>query len=151
MKRILLASMLIVAMAPAIAITPANTQGPGQGPPQASVGAPAPNASRSGQGYTAPVVTPPDVKPPPVSAEEYKKHADDSSGMRRGVVQKVDVVKGTFHVHGQLVSFDPKQARIIGADGKPTSVYALTQGANVRFMLDPADPKHQRAAVIYVN
>ena len=151
MKRIFLASMLIAAVAPAIAITPANTQGPAQRPAQASAATPAPNASRTPQAYKAPVVKPPDVKPPPVSAEESSKHADDSVGMRRGVVQKADVAKGNFQVYGQSVTFDPKQVRIIDANGKPTSVYALKQGANVRFTLDPADPKHKRAAVIYVN
>jgi hypothetical protein len=151
MERAFLASMLIAAMAPAIAITPVNTQGPALGPPQASAATPAPNASRSPQGYKAPVVKPPAVLPPPVSAAESSKHADDSAGMRRGVVQKADVAKGNFQVYGQSVSFDPKQVRIIGADGKPTSVYALKQGANVRFTLDPADPKRKRAAVIYVN
>jgi hypothetical protein len=151
-KRTLLASMLIAWVAPAIAITPANVQGPAQGPAPLSAATPAPTASQQAQANaTSPVVKPPAVKPPPVSAVESKKHADDSAGMRRGVVQKVDVAKGNFHVYGQSVSFDPKQVRVIGANGKPTSIYALKQGADVRFMLDPADPKHKRAAVIYVN
>jgi len=151
-KRTLLASMLIALAAPAIAITPANVQGPVQGPAPLNTATPAPSASRQLQGNDAsPSVKPLTGKPPPVSTAESKKHADDSSGMRRGVVQKVDVAKGNFHVHGQSVSFDPKHVRVIGANGKPTSIYALKQGANVRFTLDPADPKQKRAAVIYVN
>ncbi len=152
MKRILLASVLIAAIAPALAITPTNTQGPAQGPAQKSAASPAPNAAQAPQGYAASqTVKPPAVKPPPVSAEESRKHADDSSGMRRGFVQKADVAKGNFQVHGQAVTFDPKSVRVIGANGKPTSIYALKNGANVRFTLDPADPTHKRASVIYVN
>ena len=156
MKRILLASVLIAAIAPALAITPANTQGPAQGPAQGaarkSAASPSPNAQQSPQGYTATqAVKPPAVTPPPVNAEESRKHADDSSSMRRGVVQKADVAKGNFQVYGQAVTFDPKSVRVIGANGKPTSIYALKNGANVRFTLDPADPTHKRAAVIYVN
>ena len=151
-KRTLLASMLIAMVTPALAITPANVQGPVQGPVRLNAATPAPNMSQQPPGgATSPAVKPPAVKPPPVTPADAKKHADDSSGMRRGVVQKVDVAKGNFHVYGQSVSFDPKQVRVIGANGKPTSIHALKQGANVRFTLDPTDPKHKRAAVIYVN
>jgi len=139
-------------MAPAMAITPANTEGPAQSPAQKNVASPAPTPQRSMQGSTAsPVVKAPLVKPPPVTAAESRKHAEDSAGMRRGVVQKVDIAKGSFHIYGQPVSFDPKQVRVIGADGKASSVYELKQGASVRFTLDSADPTHKRAAVIYVN
>ena len=152
MNRILLTSVLIAAIAPALAITPANVQGPAQGPAPKSAASPAPTAAQSRQGYAASqTVKPPAVKPPPVSDEESRKHADDSSSMRRGVIQKADVAKGNFQVYGQAVSFDPKSVRVIGANGKPTSIYALKSGANVRFTLDPADPTHKRAAVIYVN
>jgi len=151
-KRILITTLLMAAMAPAMAITPANTQGPAQSPAQKNVASPAPTPQRSMQGSTAsPVVKAPLVKPPPVTAAESRKHAEDSAGMRRGVVQKVDIAKGSFHVYGQPVSFDPKRVRVIGADGKSSSVYELKQGASVRFTLDPADPTHKRAAVIYVN
>ena len=151
MKRILITTLLMAAMAPAMAITPANTQGPAQSPAQKNVASPAPT-QRSMQGSTtSPVVKAPPVKPPPVTAAESRKHAEDSAGMRRGVVQKVDIAKGNFQVYGQPVSFDPKRVRVIGADGKASSVYELKQGANVRFTLDPADPTHKRAAVIYVN
>ena len=151
MKRILITTLLMAAMAPAMAITPANTQGPAQSPAQKNVASPAPT-QRSMQGSTtSPVVKAPLVKPPAVTAAESRKHAEDSAGMRRGVVQKVDIAKGNFQVYGQPVSFDPKRVRVIGADGKASSVYELKQGANVRFTLDPADPTHKRAAVIYVN
>jgi len=150
-KRILITTLLMAAMAPAMAITPANTQGPAQSPAQKNVASPAPT-QRSMQGSTtSPAVKAPLVKPPPVTAAESRKHAEDSAGMRRGVVQKVDIAKGNFHVYGQPVSFDPKRVRVIGADGKSSSVYELKQGASVRFTLDPADPTHKRAAVIYVN
>lgn len=156
MKRIILASVLIAAIAPALAIIPANTQGPAQGPEQGatrkSAASPAPKASLSPQGYAATqVVKPPAVMPPPVNADQSRKHADDSSSMRRGVVQKADVAKGKFQVYGQAITFDPKSVRVIGANGKPTSIYALKNGASVRFTLDPADPTSKRAAVIYVN
>ena len=151
MKRIIITTLLMAAMAPAMATTPANTQGPAQSPAQKNVASPAPTPQRSTQGYKVPVVKPPAVSPPPVTAAESRKHAEDSAGMRRGVVQKVDIAKGNFHVYGQPVSFDPKRVRVVGADGKSSSVYELKQGANVRFTLDPADPTHKRAAVIYVN
>lgn len=130
MQRTLLAAMLITAVAavPVLAITPANVQ-----PPPG--------------GYAAP----PAPKSATAQVAEARKHADDSSGMRRGVVQKVDMATGTFLVYGQPVTFDPKQVRMVGANGKRTSIYALRQGAHVRFTLDPADPAHMRAAVIYVN
>ena len=86
-----------------------------------------------------------------LNSAQARGHADDSAGMRRGVVQKVDLNKGVFNVFGQPVSFDPRRVRVVGADGKQTTIYALRQGANVRFTLDPADPLRKRAAVIFVN
>jgi hypothetical protein len=134
MKPTLLALLLIASVAPAIAITPANVQGTTtgpqvQGPLQVTApknaGSPAPSVQQTLQGSTASMaVKPPAVKPPPPSATDSKQHADDSSGMRRGVVNKVDLAKGHFHVFGQQVSFDPKQVKVIGANGKPTSIYA---------------------------
>jgi hypothetical protein len=41
--------------------------------------------------------------------------------------------------------------KVFNSDGKPGSIFALKSGANIRFTLDAADPKHRRAAVIYVN
>ena len=112
----------------------------------------APNLSIAPKTYAATqVVKQAGAKPPTVSAEDSMKHADDSSGMRRGTMQKVDLANGSFLVYGRPVSFDPKRVKVIDASGKPTSIYALKQGATVRFTLDPADASHKRAAVIYVN
>jgi hypothetical protein len=156
MKRILLASMLMALSVPAIAIVPSSgpgtAQGPAVGPTMKNSASAAPSASQTPQAYKATqVVKQPAVKPPVVSAEESMKHADDSSGMRRGTMQKVDLANGSFLVYGRPVSFDPKRVKVIDASGKPTSIYALKQGASVRFTLDPADASHKRAAVIYVN
>jgi len=73
------------------------------------------------------------------------------AGLRRGAVQKVDAARGTFEVYGRTVSFDPARVRVIGADGKPAPLSALKAGANVRFMMDPADPSRGRASVIYLQ
>ena len=158
MKRLLLASMLMASVVPAIAITPtggpgATAQGPAAvAPTMKSSASAAPNLSIAPKTYAATqVVKQPGVKPPAVSSEQSLKHADDSSGMRRGTMQKVDLANGSFLVYGRPVSFDPKKVKVIDASGKPTSIYALKQGANVRFTLDPADASHKRAAVIYVN
>jgi hypothetical protein len=128
MKRALLVLLLIAAAPLAMAITPANVQRP----------------------LRSSAAEPP-AKMAPAKTTEGTKETDDSSGMRRGVVQKVDLANGVFQVFGQPVSFDAKRVRVIGADGKQTTIYALKQGANVRFTLDPTDPKQKRAAVIYVN
>ena len=156
MKRILLASMLMALSVPALAITPTSgpgaAQGPAVGPTMKSSASAAPNLSIAPKSYAATqVVKQQGAKPPMVSAEDSKKHADDSSGMRRGTMQKVDLANGSFLVYGRPVSFDPKRVKVIDASGKPTSIYALKQGAAVRFTLDPADASHKRAAVIYVN
>jgi hypothetical protein len=79
-----------------------------------------------------------------------KAMADDSSGMRKGTVEAVNVGGGTFHVYGQRLNFDAKRVKVF-AKGTPASVYTLRKGANVRFTMDPADPTHRRVAVIYVD
>ena len=102
-----------------------------------------------------PAVAPPpvaNVAPPrPMTVQAAKAMRDDSSGLRSGTIEGLSVTRGTFQVHGQSLTFDPKKVRLYGRDGKPTSVYALRSGAKVRFTLDSADPKHRRAAVIYVD
>lgn len=152
MKQALLALLLVAA--PALAITPANVQQPSD----VNTASPGPKTASAMAITPANVQHPSRVSPPPLvpktafaKATDAAKQADDSSGMRRGVVQKIDFANAVFHVFGQPVPFDAKRVRVVGADGKQTSIYALKQGANVRFVLDPADSKHQRAAVIYIN
>jgi hypothetical protein len=63
----------------------------------------------------------------------------------------VSVGGGTFQVYGQSLTFDTKQVKVYGRDGKPYSIHALRIGANIRFTLDAADPMHRRVAVIYLD
>ena len=88
---------------------------------------------------------------PPVRHESTKTMVDDSSGLRRGTLESVDVAKGTFQVYGQPLQFDAAKVRIFGRDGKRTSTFALRRGATVRFTLDAADPTQKRVAVIYIE
>jgi len=83
--------------------------------------------------------------------EATKSMADDSSGLRKGTIEAVDVGHGTFHVYGQQLNFEATKLKVFGRDGKPTNVYALQRGTIVRFTLDPADPKQRRVAVVYVE
>lgn len=87
----------------------------------------------------------------PVRHEPTKTMVDDSSGLRRGTLESVDVAHGTFHVYGQPLHFDTAKVRIFGRDGKRTNAFALRKGATVRFTLDAADPTKKRVAVIYVE
>jgi len=80
-----------------------------------------------------------------------KSGPDDSAGLRRVTIEAVDARAGTFHVHGQTLSFDAKRVKVFGSGGKPASVSSLRKGSAVRFTLDPADPQHRRIAVIYVD
>jgi hypothetical protein len=155
MKPELLVLLLVAAAAaPALAITPANVQQPSRvgtptsGPKTASALAITPANIQQPSSVGTPT---PGPKTASANTTEAAKQADDRSGLRRGVVQQVDFANSVFHVFGQPVPFDVTGVRVVGADGKQTTIYALKQGANVRFTLDPADPKHQRAAVIYVN
>ncbi len=92
------------------------------------------------------------VPPPaPLPAAAAKAMADDSSGLRNGRVEAVSVGAGTFHVHGQRLSFDTQKVRVFTRDGKRSSIYAVKRGANIRFTMDPADPAHRRVAVIYID
>jgi hypothetical protein len=90
------------------------------------------------------------VQPPPNNAA-WSAAAGDSVGMHRGTLEAINVGAGTFQVFGQKLSFDAQRVKVFNADGKPGSIFALKSGANIRFTLDAADPKHRRAAVIYVN
>lgn len=83
--------------------------------------------------------------------EAAKAMADDSSGLRKGTIDAVDIPHGTFRVFGQAHTFDANKVRIFGKNGKPTGVHSLQRGATVRFTLDPADASHRRVAVIYVD
>jgi len=87
----------------------------------------------------------------PVKLEAAKAMADDSSGLRKGTLEVVDVAHGSFHVFGQPHTFDVAKVRVFGRDGKAASVYALRRGAAVRFTVDPADATHRRVAVIYLD
>ena len=87
----------------------------------------------------------------PANQETGKSMADDSSGLRKGTLEVVDLARSTFRVYGQELAFDAAKVRVFGRDGKATNIYALHRGANVRFTLDASDPKHRRAAVIYID
>ena len=104
---------------------------------------------------TRPTATPPAVSnvAPPKSADlkSAKAARDDSSGLRRGTIEAVSSGAGTFHVYGQRLTFNAKQVKVFGPDGKPSNIYALRIGARVRFALDAADPLHRRVALIYVD
>jgi hypothetical protein len=94
---------------------------------------PAPDAST--QKFTAPAAA--------------KSKSDDSSGLRQGTIEAVNPA-GTFHVHGQGMTFDPKRVKVFRG-GKPSTLSTLRKGSTVRFTLDPADATHRRVAVIYVD
>jgi hypothetical protein len=124
MKRTILSIVLLLAAAPAVAMTTIT---------------PAPSAGKMNlQGMTS----------APAAA---KAMADDSSGMRRGTVEAVSITTGSFHVYGQKLSFDPQKVRVFDRAGKASSIYALKTGAKVRFTLDAADPTHRRVAVMYID
>lgn len=89
--------------------------------------------------------------PPPVKPEVAKSMADDSSGLRQGTLDSVNIRNGTFRVFGQALKFDADRVRVFGRDGKTASVHSLKVGTHVRFTLDPTDPVHRRVAVIYVD
>jgi hypothetical protein len=124
MKRTILSIILLLAAAPAVAMTTTT---------------PSPFAGKmSSQGMTS-------------SPATVKAMADDSSGMRGGTVEAISVGTGTFHVYGQKLTFDAQRVRVFDRAGKASSVYALKTGAKVRFTLDASDPLHRRVAVIYVD
>ena len=87
----------------------------------------------------------------PIKAEAAKAMADDSSGLRKGTIEAVDIPQGSFQVFGETLTFDAAKVRIFGKNGKPTSVHALKRGATVRFTLDPADATRRGVAVIYLD
>ena len=87
---------------------------------------------------------------PPKSASAAAAHADDTSGLRGGSIQSVDMGKGTFRVYGQTVEFNPRDVRVY-SKGAKASVFTLKPGARVRFTMDPKDPKKKRAGTIYVE
>ncbi|HTP47186.1 MAG TPA: hypothetical protein VMQ50_09755 [Casimicrobiaceae bacterium] len=97
----------------------------------------------------APTVAPGVQKFAPVQAPTTQ--SDDSSGLRRGTLEAVNITGGTFHVYGQGMTFDPKRVKVFGRDGKPASLSSLRKGASVRFTLDPRDRLHRRVAVIYLE
>jgi hypothetical protein len=100
------------------------------------------------KGMTPPASNAP--PPGPLPAAAAKAMADDSSGLRKGTVEKLSVGARTFHVYGQRLSFDTQKVRVYSR-GKQSSVYGLKNGAKVRFTMDPADPDHRRVAVIYID
>jgi len=86
-----------------------------------------------------------------VAPAAAKSKADDSSGVRTGTIEAVNSAGGTFDVHGQGMTFDPKRVKVYSRSGKPASLSSLHKGSVVRFTLDPTDIKHRRVAVIYVD
>ncbi len=102
-----------------------------------------------------PAGTPPatmNTAPAKAADAQFAKAArDDSSGLRKGTIEAVSLAGGTFHVHGQQLTFNAKQVRVYGRDGKAGSIYALRPGGNIRFTLDPTDPLRRRVALIYVD
>ena len=87
----------------------------------------------------------------PIKAEAAKAMADDSSGLRKGTIEAVNIPDGTFQVFGETLTFDAAKVRIFGKNGKATSVHALKRGATVRFSLDPDDSTRRRVAVVYLD
>lgn len=99
---------------------------------------------------TPPAVPNTGAAPKFASIQAPTRASDDSSGMRKGTIETVNVSKGTFHVHGQGLNFDAKRIKVFRG-GKPASIGSLRKGSAVRFTLDPADPQHRRVAAIYVD
>jgi hypothetical protein len=89
--------------------------------------------------------------PPVIQREAAKAMADDSSGLRRGTVERIDIAGGTFHVFGQPLTFDIQQVRVFDRGGRGSTIYALKPGTQVRFTLDARDPSHRRVSVIHVD
>ena len=75
----------------------------------------------------------------------------DSASMHRGTLEAINPGTGTFNVFGQKLSFNAQRVKVFNRDGKAVSVFTLKRGASVRFTLDPADARHRRVAVIYVD
>lgn len=115
---------------PGVARTKANVPMPGTGPQDAG----AAGATAAAASTVAPAAV-----------------VDDSAGMRRGTLQAFNVGAGTFSVYGQKLTFNAQRVAVFNRDGKPGSIFALKNGAKVRFTLDPRDPQHRRVAVIYVD
>jgi hypothetical protein len=76
---------------------------------------------------------------------------DDSSGLRKGRIEKMNTGGGTFHVYGQRLTFDAKRVKVYGRNGKQSNIYALRVGSDIRFTLDATDPAHRRVSVIYLD
>ena len=91
------------------------------------------------------------TKPKFASIQATARQSDDSSGMRRGTIESLSLARGTFHVHGQALTFDAKRVKVFSRSGKPSSIANVRKGSVVRFTLDPADPQHRRVAAIYVD
>jgi hypothetical protein len=118
------------------------------GVPTKGATAPA-RASTSRSGPILPAVAPQAVAYPPNSAA-WAATSDNSSGMHKGTLQSFSTA-GTFQVYGQKLTFDPQKVKVFNAAGKPSSIFNLKKGSDIRFTLDPTDLKHRRVAVIYTN
>jgi hypothetical protein len=99
----------------------------------------------------APPATSNAAPPKQADPQAAKEARDDSSGLRKGTIEGVSLGGGTFHVYGQRLTFNAKQVKVFGPDGKPSSIYALRIGARIRFALDATDPLRRRVALIYVD
>lgn len=86
-----------------------------------------------------------------VSTQATTVQHEDSSGLRRGTIEAIDIAGSTFHVYGQGLNFDAQQVKVFGRNGKPASIYSVRKNSAVRFTLDPNDPLHRRVAVIYLD
>jgi hypothetical protein len=71
--------------------------------------------------------------------------------MRRGTLEAINVSAGTFQVYGQKLSFNTQRVKVFNRDGRPGSIFAVKNGASVRFTMDATDPSARRVAVIYVD
>ena len=87
---------------------------------------------------------------PAATTAAWTAVAATSSAMHKGALEAINVGSGTFQVHGQKLNFNAQRVKVFARDGKPASVFGLKSGANVRFTLDPADPRRRRVAVIYI-
>jgi len=88
--------------------------------------------------------------PAPANAA-WAATARSSSAMRRGTLEAINVSAGTFQVYGQKLSFNTQRVKVFNRDGRPGSIFAVKNGASVRFTMDATDPSQRRVAVIYVD
>ncbi|MEP6941598.1 MAG: hypothetical protein ABI981_01600 [Betaproteobacteria bacterium] len=124
-------------------------------------GAPTPAAKSQGaqsastaQGARAKsVIVPPQVAAPVRTKTDaaWSTTAQSGTSMRRGTLDAFNVSAGSFQVFGQKLTFSAERVKVFNRDGRPGSIFALKNGAKVRFTIDSTDPAQRRVAVIYVD